>query len=1029
MPSITRCPPIRRPKPGLSTLLTALLSAALPGAGQAQATPAQATVRWDSMNLPFIANAGQIDRRVGFYAQTFAGKVFVTRRGEMVYSLPPKQAGGRGWTLVERFEQGHPRPVGVAPGASHVNYIKTRNGEAETSSADTFGGVAMGEVFPGVRVALRAHGRTVEKIYTLAPGADPARIRMSLDGASALSLEPDGGLRVATGNGQVRFSAPVAWQEKRGRRQPVEVRYTLDGARYGYALGDHDPRRPVVIDPLLQATYLGSQGTDSAGAIVINPNPEIGGVYVLGNTVGLTNSFPGTTGGAQADQRNANAAFVAKLSITRPDLDDPAIQIKSLQQLDQATYFESTDGSPLAINGVAVHPKSQDIYLWGTGSPSAIPAMNNAGRTLNGEESVYFVTRLSAGLGRLKQSSHIAAHTPPGKADAKSSVINSVAIHPGSGDLYFSGAESPPAPGAPDALLVRLSESLTVFAQVKTFGGGGSDIANSLAIHPGTGDVYVAGQTDSTDFPGTEAGLQPRFAAGTAQEVKPDAFVATLPADLGGVKQATYLGGTGADQGRKLLFNASGSALYLWGDTASADLPMLTGPGYAGDGGAGHPFFAALSPDLKQVAQSRIAVAAPPSHFDMLRNPNSGDVFAIGDFAIDGRQAHPGVMRFSADLGSLLGKAALLADDNGQHRGIAYAIAPVDPQTGDLYVLGDVTTSDPSPLYPGTKDGFQDIPSEGGPDVYVAQYTSNDISNVDTLPDPFSFAARTHVELSSVQTSDAVAITGIDAPVPISVVGGTYSIGCNGKFSGDAASIGNGQTVCVRHTAASASLARTDTTLTVASLTAVFSSTTKLLDITPEPFAFEAKLAVAPATAQTSNAATISGIEVPVDISVVGGAYSIGCTDSFVTEPGTIQNGQRVCVRHTSATTPATRTDTTLRAGSVEALFSSTTSDNAPAVQVAPFSFKAKAKVKRNRLVASAAAKIRLSGASSASISVVNGQYSIGCLAKRYTAAVGAIRNNQKVCVRHRSSTKPKTTVATELTVGGVSARFASTTK
>jgi hypothetical protein len=910
-------------------------------AGQAQTTPSHAAVQWDGLNLPFIANAGQTDPRVGFYAQTFAGKVFVTRSGEMVYSLPPSQSGGRGWTLVERFERGRPRPVGVAPGSGHVSYIKTRHGESETSDANTFGGLAMGEVFPGVRVELRAHGRTVEKIYTLAPGADPARIRMSLDGANALRLEPDGGLLVATGNGPVRFSAPLAWQEKEGRRTPVKVRYTLDGAKYGYALGDYDHRRPVIIDPLLQATYLGGRGTETAGAITINPNPEMGGVYVLGNTVGLTNSFPGTSGGAQKDQRNANAAFIAKLSITRPDLDDPGVQIQALQQLDQTTYFESTDGTPLTIHGVLVHPKSQDIYLWGTGSPLAIPNMGNAGRTLNDEASVYFVTRLSAGLGRLKQSSHIAAHVPPGQENSKSSVINAVAVHPGSGDLYFSGAESPPAPGTPDALIVRLSESLTVFAQVKTFGGSGSDIANSVAIHPGTGDVYVTGQTDINDFPGTESGVQPALAGGTATDIKPDAFIATLPADLGAVKQATYLGGTGADQGRKLLFNNDGSILYLWGDTASPDFPILTGPGYAGTGGASHPFFAALSPDLKQLTQSRIAVAETPGRFDMLRSPVSGDVFAIGDFAIDGRPARPGVMRFSADLGSLVGKAALLADDNGQHQGIAYAIAPVDPKTGDLFVLGNVTTSDPSPLYPGTKDGFQDTPSAGDPDIYVAQYTSNDISNVDTLPDPISFTARTDVGTNSVQTSAPVTIAGIDAPVPIGVVGGSYSIGCNGKFSSAGATIGNGQTVCVRHTAAATPSTRTDTTLTVASLTAVFSSTT--------------------AAASTGG--------------------------------GNGGNGG--------------------------------TSDTLPK----PFAFKAKTKVALNALVKSNAVTVTKIKAGKAPIFVSDGEYSIGCLNKKFTAADGVITNGQKLCVRHRSAKKRKTSVTTEVNVGGFVAKFTSTTR
>ena len=47
------------------------------------------------LQAPFIANNGQVDERVRFYAKTFGGTVFVTKDGEIVYSLP-EGASGRG---------------------------------------------------------------------------------------------------------------------------------------------------------------------------------------------------------------------------------------------------------------------------------------------------------------------------------------------------------------------------------------------------------------------------------------------------------------------------------------------------------------------------------------------------------------------------------------------------------------------------------------------------------------------------------------------------------------------------------------------------------------------------------------------------------------------------------------------------------------------------------------------------------------------------------------------------------------------
>jgi hypothetical protein len=62
---------------------------------------------------------------VDFCAQTFTGTVYVTRAGELVYPLPPAKNGKRGWTLVERFEQGKAHPTGKDSTPSQVSISKT----------------------------------------------------------------------------------------------------------------------------------------------------------------------------------------------------------------------------------------------------------------------------------------------------------------------------------------------------------------------------------------------------------------------------------------------------------------------------------------------------------------------------------------------------------------------------------------------------------------------------------------------------------------------------------------------------------------------------------------------------------------------------------------------------------------------------------------------------------------------------------------------------------------------------------------
>jgi hypothetical protein len=101
--------------------------------------------------------------------------------------------------------------------------------------------------------------------------------------------------------------------------------------------------------------------------------------------------------------------------------------------------------------------------------------------------------------------------------------------------------------------------------------------------------------------------------------------------------------------------------------------------------------------------------------------------------------------------------------------------------------------------------------------------------------------------------------------------------------------------------------------------------TRRQCDTTPDSFSFASETDVREGSAVTSNEVTISGIEVPAHISVIQGRYSIGCTDTFTNDPGTIGNGDTVCIRHTAADQASTSRTTTLTIGGVAATFTSTT--------------------------------------------------------------------------------------------------------
>jgi len=100
-----------------------------------------------SAQIPFIANEGQTDERVAYYAHTFGGTVFVTREGAIVYALPAGD-GDRGVALTEALVDA--RTIAVAAGEPAGVRISSFTGNDPARwvrDAPAHGSVELGEVF------------------------------------------------------------------------------------------------------------------------------------------------------------------------------------------------------------------------------------------------------------------------------------------------------------------------------------------------------------------------------------------------------------------------------------------------------------------------------------------------------------------------------------------------------------------------------------------------------------------------------------------------------------------------------------------------------------------------------------------------------------------------------------------------------------------------------------------------------------------------------------------------------------------
>ena len=712
------------------------------------------------MSVPFVPNAGQWDARAAFSAKMLNGTLFVTVDGKLVYSLPATK--DQAWSLGESFvsangtpQEAKPRGQGSAAkaGTTKVSYFVGDDPSRYRAGIATYDRLRLGDVYAGVDVQLRAAGSNVEKIFTVAPQRDPQQIRIRLEGANRLEIGDKGELIARTGNGPVTWTAPIAYQEiAEGMRRDVDVRYVLDNTTqtYGFAVGDYDRSLPLVIDPLLQSTYLGGSGSDAAFAMAIHP--RTGDVYVAGSVASAT--FPQTTGGFATSLSGASDGFISRLS-------------GDLKTLYQSTYLGGT-GDDL-IRAIAIHPSTFEVYVAGWTTSNPFPFANNSFQSANGGGRDGFLTRIAPDLTAVRQSVFIG-----GSGDDE---VHAMAIHPHTGDIYLAGVSSSPnfpttagaaqtaTTGGTDAFIVRTGQDFFLSSgshNSTLLGGAGNDIAYALAIHPRSGDIFVGGITASSDFPG--------LSAASAQSTKPQffgGFVTRVDKSLSILRRSTYLTSGIDDTVFGLAIHPLTGEVIAVGtsSTGASTLPGVTGSPQPAIAGLYDAFVSRLTPALDAIPRSTYlggtdldqaeGVAVLPSGEIVVVGHTSSTAFATPATSRAIQQSYGGnedmfVARYTADL--LYRTQVTYLGVGGDDQALAVAIAPAE---GDIVVAGFSTAAG----FPGTASGAPT--SYGGNNDAVVVRMSADLTAVNTIPSPATFIAQSNVGPHTVRMSNEIRMANV----------------------------------------------------------------------------------------------------------------------------------------------------------------------------------------------------------------------------------------------------------------------------
>lgn len=572
------------------------------------------------------------------------------------------------------------RLVGARAGASaqpeellagYTNYLLDPDPRNWRTHVPNYRRVRYRNVYPGIDVVYYGNPRELEFDFVVAPGADPRRIRLTLD-------DPD-----------LRIRLPRVYQND----GDIPARVVRRGGSVTFELAAYDRSRPLVIDPVLSfATIFGGGGSDQGHSIAVD---STGSIYVAGNTG--SGNFPVVSG------QSGSGFFLAKISAAgdalvystylpfpgsgnyavdstgsvyfastgRPGIPTPVVGPASLGNCnvpDSKLYVArlSPDGSSLVYSGCIAGSSNQlpsafavdgagNAYIAGTTTSASFPLVNPLPSIPPPGQGVQRAYVLKVGPdGKLLYSTFFGG--------SSSASIRAIAADP-AGSIYLTGVASPtgfplknpvqPAPPSSNpAFVAKIKADGSDLVYSTYFGGSNSDILSVIAADA-AGNTYVAGSTTSGDFPTTSNALQPRF-NGVVTYKSTDGGVNWSRSDLG------LPGGVATvrvdPRNPSNIYLISSNRVYRSGDKGATWQPLLPTP-------AGSLW---INP-----ADSTVYVSTtgpyPFSNASVFRSRDGGATFAILSTGLSGT---PNQMVFDpANPSVIYGRWGGAGGDNGNHGG------------------------------------------------------------------------------------------------------------------------------------------------------------------------------------------------------------------------------------------------------------------------------------------------------------------------------------------------------------------------
>ena len=413
--------------------LLILLTISVPAAGRAERDTLST-----GPTATFTANEGQWETPIRYAAQLHNAALFLEADAVTIALRQPITHPAPQATLPRchayrmTFPGAAPSsPTGSRQQKGYTNYLLGNDPARWRSRVPSYSTVTYPDLYPGIDLEITSAMGALKYNFLVSAGADPGQIAIAYSGTDGIGVDRKGNLVIRTSVRDIVELRPYAYQLVGGKEVEIPSQWKVRDSVATIALGAHDPKLPLVVDPLLIfSTYTGAiadnWGTTAAYDSYKNAYTA-GLVFDIGypTSLGAYQMAPGggvDVGIFKFDTLGTERLYATYLGGSSSDMPHSMF----VNSFDELIIFGTTGSDNFPVTPTAY----QTTFAGG-------PSINYHSSTIpypNGSD--IFVSRLSADGTTLQASTYVGGSGNDGLNDRNYSNHNYMGTMHGNDSLY-----------------------------------------------------------------------------------------------------------------------------------------------------------------------------------------------------------------------------------------------------------------------------------------------------------------------------------------------------------------------------------------------------------------------------------------------------------------------------------------------------------------------------------------------------------------------------------------------------------------